>query len=91
MRVENVHAETLPAFTLNTPSIPGFTNRTEFNHLQETAFNLLTYQASKFIPSENGGYIVYVKQRLPVDEAKMKEELPAYLDKDARATAGRGL
>jgi hypothetical protein len=57
------------------------TNRTEFTHLQETAFNLLTYQSSKFVPDETGGYVVYVKQRLPVDEAKMKEELPAYLTK----------
>jgi hypothetical protein len=78
---ETAKAETLPAFTLNTPSLPGFTNRTEFTQLQETAFNLLTYQSSKFIPTEDGGYVVYVKQRQPVDEAKMKEELPAYLAK----------
>ncbi|HEY3856990.1 MAG TPA: hypothetical protein VGO67_21615 [Verrucomicrobiae bacterium] len=78
---ENVKPETLPAFTLNSTSIPEMTNRTEFTHLQETAFNLLTYQSSKFVPNEAGGYVIYLKQRLGVDEAKMKEELPAYLTK----------
>ncbi|HUD83577.1 MAG TPA: hypothetical protein VMQ67_08740, partial [Candidatus Saccharimonadales bacterium] len=67
--------------TLNTPSIPSITNRTEFTQLQGAAFNLLTGQASKFTPTDDGGYVVYVKQRLPVDEAKLQEELPAYLTK----------
>jgi parvulin-like peptidyl-prolyl isomerase len=57
------------------------TNRTEFTRFQETAFNLLTGQPSKFTPTDDGGYVVYVKQRLAVDEAKMKEELPGYLTK----------
>ncbi len=78
---ENLQPQTLPAFTLNTPSSPAITNKTEFTQFQETAFNLLTGQASKFTPTDDGGYVVYVKQRLAVDEAKMKEELPAYLAK----------
>jgi hypothetical protein len=78
---ENATPETLPVFTLNTPSIPAITNKTEFTHLQETAYNLMTGQPSKFTPTEDGGYVVYVKQRLAVDEAKMREELPAYLTK----------
>jgi hypothetical protein len=78
---QNAKPETLPAFTLNTPSIPGMTNRTVFNQFQETAFNLLTGQASKFTPTDDGGYVVYVKQRLAVDEAKMRDELPSYLAK----------
>jgi hypothetical protein len=78
---ENVTPETLPAFTLATPSIPAITNRTEFTQMQETAFNLLTGQASKFTATADGGYVLYVKQRLAVDEAKLREELPAYLAK----------
>ncbi|HEX3718564.1 MAG TPA: SurA N-terminal domain-containing protein [Verrucomicrobiae bacterium] len=78
---ENLKPDTLPAFTLNTPSIPEVTNRTEFVQLQETSFNLLTGRSSKFTPTDDGGYVVYVKERLGVDEAKMREELPAYLAK----------
>jgi hypothetical protein len=78
---ENDQPETLPAFTLNTPSIAAITNRTEFTQFQEAAFNLLTGQASKFTPTDDGGYVLYVKQRLAVDEPKLREELPAYLTK----------
>jgi hypothetical protein len=78
---ENVDPQTLPAFTLNTPSIPAITNRTEFTQLQGAAFNLLTGQSSKFMPTDDGGYVVCVKQRLAVDEDKMREDLPAYLAK----------
>ncbi|HEX4120644.1 MAG TPA: SurA N-terminal domain-containing protein [Verrucomicrobiae bacterium] len=78
---EFIRPQTLPAFTLNTPSIPEITNRTEFVQLQETAFNLLTGRSSRFIPTDDGGYVVYVKERLGVDEAKMREDLPAYLAK----------
>jgi hypothetical protein len=78
---ENIMPETIPAFSLTTPSSAVITNKTEFNQLQETAFNLLTGQASKFIPTEDGGYVIYVKQRLAVDEAKMRDELPGYLTK----------
>jgi hypothetical protein len=78
---EGLQPETLPAFTLNTPSIPAITNRTEFTQFQGAAFNLLTGQASKFTPTDGGGYVLYVKQRLAVDEAKLREELPAYLTK----------
>jgi hypothetical protein len=78
---ENATPETLPPYTLNTPSIPAITNRADFTQVQETAFNLLTGQPSRFMPTDDGGYVIYVKQRLAVDEAKLKEELPAYLTK----------
>ncbi|HUD45967.1 MAG TPA: peptidylprolyl isomerase [Candidatus Baltobacteraceae bacterium] len=78
---DNIRPETLPPFSLNTPSIPSVTNRTEFTKLQETAFNLLTGQASKFTPTDDGGYVVYVRQRLGVDETKLRDELPAFLAK----------
>jgi hypothetical protein len=50
-----------------------------FQQLQETVFTLPTEQSSKFIPTSDGGFVAYVKARLPVDEARMKEELPFYL------------
>jgi hypothetical protein len=78
---ENVNPDTLPPFTLNTPTNSVITNKSEFSQLQSTAYNLMTGQPSKFISTDDGGYVLYVKQRLAVDEAKLKEELPAYLAK----------
>jgi len=34
---------------------------------------------SRFFPTSEGGIIVYVKEKLPLDETKMKSELPAYI------------
>jgi hypothetical protein len=77
---ENIKPEALPPFALTTtnapPQIPG---KALFEQIQEVAFNLPTDECSKFVPTSEGGFVVYVRQRLPVDEAKMKQELPAYL------------
>jgi hypothetical protein len=78
---ENLMPKTLAPYSLNTPEIPAVTNHTEFVQMQQTAFNLMTGQASKFIPTEDGGYVLYVKQRQAVDEIKMRDELPGFLTK----------
>jgi hypothetical protein len=37
-------------------------------------------KVSPFLPNPpDGGFIIYVKQRLPVNEAKMKEEMPKFI------------
>ena len=36
-------------------------------------------QASPFIPSQEGGLVFYVSKRLPVDEVKMKADMPEFL------------
>jgi hypothetical protein len=77
---EKVKPAALPEFALTTTNLPPqITSKALFERLQETAFALPNDQCSKFVPAEDGGFIVYVRERLPVDEAKMKAELPAYL------------
>ncbi len=70
----------LPEFALTTTNRPPqFASKALFERVQEAAFALPNDQCSKFVPTEDGGVIVYVKERLPVDEAKMRQDLPAYL------------
>jgi len=38
-------------------------------------------RTSNFVPSADGGIILYLRSRLPFDEAKVKEELPEFLGK----------
>jgi hypothetical protein len=77
---ENIKPLALPEFALTTTNVPpSFSNKAVFERIQETAFALPTDQCSKFVPTEDGGFVVYVKERLPVDEAKMQAEMPAYL------------
>lgn len=55
------------------------TGHQEFQGLVEHVYTMQTGKMSSYIPTMDGGYFVYVKERLPVDQAKMQKELPEYL------------
>jgi hypothetical protein len=76
---QNIKPASLPPFALTTTNVPPGLDRASFQQLQETAFTLPDGQISKFIPTPDGGFVAFVKERLPVDEARMQRELPFYL------------
>ncbi len=43
--------------------------------VRDTAFKLRQGECSEFVPTVNGGFIVYVKDVLPVDRSKMQSEM----------------
>src|SRR6266481_1077025 len=68
---------TLPTFSISTRSLPEAEdhlplngNRTQMG-LKDIAFSTLPGKASGFHETNEGGIIVYVKAKLPLDEAKM--------------------
>lgn len=68
----------LPAVSLSTRSLPEVEQDLSLQHFKQIAFNTPLGQASSFVPTRDGGVIVYVKSRLPLDETKMKAELPEF-------------
>ena len=75
---------TLPPFSISTRSLPEAEdhlplngNRTQMG-LKDIAFSTLPGKASGFHETNEGGIIVYVKAKLPLDEAKMRSELPTF-------------
>jgi hypothetical protein len=76
---QNVKPETLAPFALTTTNLPPGLDKPSFQQLQETVFALPVGQSSKFIATADGGLVAYVKERLPVDAARMERELPFYL------------
>jgi hypothetical protein len=66
-------------FSLAMRSIPDMPDQTLFEDVQRTIYNLPTGKASPFVESMDGGFVVYVKSRMPVGEEAMKKELPVYL------------
>jgi ribosomal protein L39E len=36
-------------------------------------------KTSDFVPTSDGGFVVYVQSRLPIDQAKMNSDLPQYI------------
>ena len=71
----NVKTESLPPFSSATNSVPGLDERINFRSLQDMAFNLKAGQASQFVPNVEGGYVLYVKQRIPVKDEQVKSDL----------------
>jgi hypothetical protein len=76
---QSVKPETLAPFALTTTNVPAGMDRASFQQLQESAFPLPAGESSKFVATTDGGFVAYVKERLPVDEARMQQELPFYL------------
>jgi hypothetical protein len=86
---QNVKPQSVPFFALTTTNVPPGLDKPSFQQLQEAVFPLPTGQSSRYIPITDGGLVAYVKERLPVDEARMAQELPYYLTRmrEQRQTA----
>jgi hypothetical protein len=78
---QNLKPRTLPPFALTSTNAPTTMESTDFKRLQETAYALPDGEASRFIPSSDGGFVVFVKEHLPADEALIQQEVPLYLAK----------
>lgn len=68
----------LPAFSLSTRDLPEVEEYLPMNQFKQIAFSTAPGKASPFQMTAGGGVIVYVKAKLPLDEAKMNASLPAF-------------
>jgi hypothetical protein len=77
---------TLPPFSISTRSLPEVEDHISLNGsrtrmgFKDIAFSTPPGKASDFHETNDGGIVVYVKSKLPLDEAKMKSELPAFIN-----------
>ena len=69
----------LPHFSRSTRSLPELDTLISLPLLADVAFRVPDGQASAFVPTGFGGFIVYVQSRLPADEQKLQSEMPAFL------------
>jgi hypothetical protein len=74
-----IRPQNLSLFSLTSTSIPEVPDKSRFEQLQDTAGKLHAGQCSPFIPTADGGFFLYVKAQLPVDEAALQRDLPAFL------------
>ncbi len=70
---------TLPPFALTTTNVPPELDRATFSEVMQSIFPLPTGQSTRFLETADGGVVAYLKDRLPVDEAKMAAEMPMFL------------
>jgi SurA N-terminal domain/PPIC-type PPIASE domain len=68
----------LPAFSLSTRELLEIGDRVSLDELKQAAFTTPVGKTGNFEETRDGGFIVYVQSKLPVDEARMNSELPQY-------------
>jgi hypothetical protein len=78
----NVIPQKPPPFSLTTRSLPPeWESRVSVSLLKDVAFALAPGKTSPFVKSPDGGLVLHVVSRQPVDEAQLKAELPAFIDR----------
>ena len=68
----------LPPFSLSTRELPQVEDHLTLNQFKQIVFSTAVGKVSPFQMTSEGGVIVYVKAKLPLDEAKMNATLPAF-------------
>jgi hypothetical protein len=65
-------------FSRATARISEVEDRADVNEFKNIAFGTPIGGVSRFIETPEGGFVLHVKQLLPVDDAKMKTQLPEF-------------
>jgi hypothetical protein len=68
----------LTPFSMSTRAIPELEGRANANDLKQVAFSLEVGKVSSFQSTAEGGYILHVIAKLPLDEAKFNSDLVAF-------------
>jgi hypothetical protein len=83
-KIEEVAAEhkvktvSIPPFTLSTRSLPEIADKINIENLQNAANRLSAGQASGFVATEQGGAVIYLRDRKAVAADKMAKDLPTF-------------
>ena len=70
---------TLTPFSLSSSEVPELGDHAELNQLKRAAFSTPPGKVSPFVPSAEGGFVVYVQSLLPVDQAEKSTNFPKFL------------
>ncbi len=68
----------LPPLSLSTQELPVVEDHLTLNQYKEIAFSVPAGHVN-FATTDEGGAVVYAESRLPMDEAKMKADMPAFI------------
>ncbi len=68
----------VPPVSLSTRDLPEVEDYISLNQFKQIVFGTPVGKVSDFRPTSDGGLIVYVKAKLPLDESRMAANLPAF-------------
>jgi hypothetical protein len=75
---KNVTPVVLPPFSRKAGTLAAIPNRADSSQVINTAFQLAPGKVSDFVPTRTGGFVVYVKEIVPVASEKVRAELPEF-------------
>ena len=75
----------LSPFSLISSEVPELDNHAELGQLKQAAFTTQPGKISRFIPTAEGGFILYVESVLPVDQTKKTADFPKFLSEVRRS------
>ncbi|HZF00796.1 MAG TPA: SurA N-terminal domain-containing protein [Methylomirabilota bacterium] len=81
------HPETLSPFSLATKELPELAERVNFQQVKQAAFSTPPGHAGNFEETDNGGFIVFVDKKLPLDRTAMNAKLPQFTEQLRRERA----
>lgn len=76
----NVKPITLPPVSLSTRSVPQIEEHVNLNQYKNAAFTTPVGQASGFVGTSEGGFVVFVREKMPIEMAKLTADMPAFLE-----------
>ena len=75
----------LPPFSLSTAELPELGDRATIGQVKQAAFTTTAGRLSDFVPTSDGGFVLFVQAILPIDATKKNSELPQFLAQVRRA------
>jgi len=70
----------IPPFSLSSPRMAEVEDHATVSNFKEVAYGTPVGASSAFIQTPEGGFVVHVRERLPIDQAQMKAKLVEFGD-----------
>jgi hypothetical protein len=70
----------LPPFSLTTQKLPEIEDQVSLTQLKQAGFGTPPGKISPTLQASDGFFVLYVKAKLPVDQAKMQADLPTFVN-----------
>jgi hypothetical protein len=74
----------LSPFSLSSQEVPEAGDRAELGQLKRAAFTTTPGQVANFVPTQDGGFVLFVQSLLPVDQAKKTADQAQFLNQIRR-------
>ena len=76
----NVKPVELPPFSLTTQRLPEVEDKINVTQLKQAGFSTPPGKMSQPLQANDGFFVLYVKEKLPLDQAKMQADLPGFVN-----------